>query len=89
MCVCCLPFKLSLFLVVGFALWVRAVLNWISGSQGRLYHIYFISFRRHNNPKVKAIVTYLASSRTVWATLDLVSKTNQRRREKSGGEEKE
>lgn len=75
--------------MVGFALWVRAILHWISGSQGRLYHIYFISFRRHNNPKVKAIITYPASSRTVWAMLDLVSKTNQRRREKRGEKEEE
>jgi hypothetical protein len=49
------------------------VFSWISESQGRTHHIYLINFRRHNDPKFKVIVTYMVSSRTVWATLDLVS----------------
>lgn len=78
--------------MVGFVRRVRAVLcltGFLRAMGGHTTYIYLINFRKHNDPKFKVILNYVVSSRTVWATLDLVSKTNRKGWGNKGAEEKE
>lgn len=73
-------------------MWVRAVLcltGFLRATGGHATYIYLTNFRRHNDPKFKVTLASVVSARTVWATLDLVSKTNRKGQGKKWEEEKE